>query len=380
MKGAEPKKYDCVIWGGYARGNTGDELCLAAALERARREFGPAVAVLSCDPEYTAWLFPEATVVPFVPDGRGRPKRWRKFWQNPGRMLAASKGGKLHPDSAPEPEWKVCLGSARRLYLAGGGYLTDLWSLDSILSPLEFAIRSGLPVSTAPIGIGPFKSGPAAVRVADILRRVDLQVRDQVSHDFCRTHGLRGVLAADDVFTLDWLPARAEKPPGDGPRTIGVCIFQQYGQDANVDVSGWWTECLRGLRRQHPDHVIEGFCFHTGLQDDFRQTVRLFRRAGLSPARVLAPLLDFRAATAGIREYDFVISTRFHAVVVANVLKIPNIAVAAGDYYRAKMSAAVRGHEHLSTLVDPVCAPPETVLAICKRDLARAAAGGLPAV
>jgi len=30
--------------GRYARGNTGDELCLAAALARVRREFGPTVS------------------------------------------------------------------------------------------------------------------------------------------------------------------------------------------------------------------------------------------------------------------------------------------------------------------------------------------------
>ena len=373
MTGLEPKRYDCVIWGGYARGNTGDELCLAAALQRARREFGPAVAILSHDPEYTAWLFPEAQVVPFVPVGGRSSKRWRKFWQKCGRILPASRGGQMHPDLDPESEWKACLRSARRLYLAGGGYLTDLWSLDSILAPLEFAVQLKLPVSTAPLGIGPFKSGPAADRVADILRQVDLKVRDQDSHDFCRARGLQAILASDDVFNLDWLPFRTERQRGDGPRKIGVCIFRQYGQDAEVDLSGWWTECLRGLGRQHPEHEIEGFCFHTGLQEEFRQMVRLFRRAGLSPVRVLAPRLDFRAATAAIREYDFIISARFHAVVVANVLKIPNIAIATGAYYRVKMNAAVSGHEHLSALVDPVCAPPEVVLGICHRELARAA-------
>ena len=47
MNGLEPQQFDCVIWGGYARGNTGDEWCLAATLERLRPRFGRSMAVLS---------------------------------------------------------------------------------------------------------------------------------------------------------------------------------------------------------------------------------------------------------------------------------------------------------------------------------------------
>lgn len=360
------KKYDCVIWGGYARGNTGDELCLAMALQRARREFGPAIAVLSCDPAYTAWLFPEVTVVPLVLAAPRRAKGWKRFWRKGGGISSAGRDA--------ESEWRACLGSARRLYLAGGGYLTDLWSMDTILAPLELATQLKLPIATAPVGIGPFKSGAAADRVARALSGAELKVRDAVSLGFCRARGLKAVLESDDAFALDWLPARTETPRGDGPRTIGVCIFQQYGQDADVDLSGWWTECLRGLRRQHPEHVIEGFCFHTSPQAEFGQMVGLFRRAGLPLSGVLAPHLDFRQAAAGVRHYDFIISTRFHAVVVANVLKIPNVAMATGDYYLTKMNAAVSGHEAFSTLVDPGGSSPETVLAICQRELARVVA------
>jgi polysaccharide pyruvyl transferase WcaK-like protein len=369
MEGLEPKKYDCVIWGGYAHGNTGDELCLSAACQRVRHEFGPAVVILSGDPEYTTWLFPDVMVVPFVLRDQKRSKRRRNFWQKWARGLAEFRKDSSLSGTDAEAEWKACLGSARRLYLAGGGYLTDLWSLDLILPPLELAVQLKLPISTAPIGIGPFKSGAAADRVAKVLDGVELKVRDRVSHDFCRARGLPAVLEPDDAYGLDWLPAKNAGSTGDGPRTIGVCIFEQYGQDENVDLSDWWTECLRGLQRQHPEHTIEGFCFHTSPEAEFRQMVRLFGRAGLPVDRVRPPHLDFRQAVAGIRGYDFIISTRFHAVVAANVMGISNIAMATGDYYRAKMNSAVGGHQHLSTLVDAVRCNPEAMLEICKGKL-----------
>jgi polysaccharide pyruvyl transferase WcaK-like protein len=43
----------CIIWGGYAQGNTGDELCLAAALERKQREFDGNVAIFSHRTQFT---------------------------------------------------------------------------------------------------------------------------------------------------------------------------------------------------------------------------------------------------------------------------------------------------------------------------------------
>lgn len=373
MAGQEPKKYDCVIWGGYAWGNTGDELCLAAALERAQREFGPKVAVLSRHPEYTAWLFPEVLVVPFIFTSQRRSKKRKNIFRKFSRIL---RGAGPQPDFDSGCEWVQCLRSTRRLYLAGGGYLTDLWPMDSVMAPLELAIQSQVPISTAPVGIGPFKSDERAEQVAKVLGQTELKVRDQVSYDFCRAHGLKAALERDDAFALltNWPPATLQRPSSQRPRKIGVCILPQRGQDAGADLSGWWTQCLRGLQRQHPEHEIEGFCFHTSLAAEFSEMVRLFRRAGLPAQQVRAPVLDFRQATDALREYDLIISARFHAVVAANVFQIPNIAIAAGDYYLAKMNAAVSGHENVSTLVNPVLTTPEALLTICQRGLARPAA------
>jgi len=364
-----------MIWGGYAKGNTGDELCLAAAWERKQREFGRNVAVLSPLPEHTSQLFPQATVVPYVPP----PPKWtrlRKRFSQACKSLTTASGIAYFVRNRrldPGLEWMRCLAQTGQLYLAGGGYLTDLFPLDFIMPPIQFALKLKVPVMTAPIGIGPFKSSLHADNVTAALRLIKLTVRDETSLNFCRARGLNASSDPDDAFALlkNLLPPLPARRPDAGPRKIGVNIFTQYGQDADCDLTEWWTKCLLGLKAQHPEYEIEGFCFHTSLQAEFQEMTRLFARAGLPVEHVLAPTVDFRRAVEAVRRYDFVISTRFHAVVAANVFNIPNIAIAAGDYYQAKMSAAGFGRESGCSLVNPAVQTPEDLLNICKSKLPR---------
>ncbi|HTR42527.1 MAG TPA: polysaccharide pyruvyl transferase family protein, partial [Pseudomonadales bacterium] len=268
-------------------------------------------------------------------------------------------------DSAPE--WIRRLGDAQQLYLAGGGYLTDLFWMGFILQPIQYALKMKVPVISAPVGVGPFKSPSNADEAIATFRQIKLTVRDQVSMDFCRTYGIDAALAPDDAFAFvkNLLPSL--KPPSARPRKIGVCIFNQYNQDP--DLTGWWTACLRGLKAQHPEYEIEGFCFHTSLQDEFQEMTRLFSQAGLPPEQVLAPTTDFRKAAGAIRGYDLVISARFHAIITANVFNIPSIAIAASDYYQAKMNAARLGFENICSPINPASQPPEDLLNICKSRL-----------
>ncbi len=366
-----PKKFACVIWGGYANGNTGDELCLAAALERKHQEFDGSVAILSHLPEYTSKLFPHATVIPYVPSPP-KSSRLRKQFSRACKSLTAKftsflQNGQWDPGWA----WKQHLSHTSQLYLAGGGYLTDLFPLDLVMPPIQLALKLNIPVATAPIGIGPFQSPLHADQITDTLRQIKLTVRDQTSLDFCRARRIDASLAPDDAFTLI---KNLSLPPinqsGIRPRKIGVCIFTQYGQDANCDLTGWWTETLRGLKAQNPEYEIEGFCFHTAPHAEFDQMTRLFSLAGLPASQVLAPVLDFRRAVEIVRRFDLVISTRFHATVTANVFSLPNIAVAAGDYYHTKMSAARLGFENICSLVNPATQSPEDLLNLCKMKLA----------
>jgi polysaccharide pyruvyl transferase WcaK-like protein len=349
----------CLIWGGYAWGNTGDELCLAAALERMRRESNGSVAILSPRPEYTARLFPDAKVIPFVPVARQKRSRWERWLGNRRR------------DFVPAAEWQRCLQHAERLYLAGGGYLSDLFGIEMFMTPVELAIELGVPVATAPVGIGPFAAAAWAERVARALGRAEVQVRDPVSLEFCRQHGVKAALSPDDAFAvIRKMPGTALPPPARPPK-IGVCIVPQAGRSADHDLTGWWTECLRGLKTRHPQIMIEGFCFHTSPNEDIREMTRLFPLAGLPVEQVRAPVEDFCRATLALREYDFIISTRFHATVAANVFQIPNVAIAAGDYYMAKMRAAASGYEALCEVVDPKAVSAAKLVEVCGKKLNR---------
>jgi polysaccharide pyruvyl transferase WcaK-like protein len=231
-------------------------------------------------------------------------------------------------------------------------------------------------VVTAPIGIGPFASEHWKDRAVHALRRMDLTVRDKVSFEFCRAHGVTAKLAPDDAFA--WIkklpaPARDEKPAG--PRKIGVCIFPQYNLAKDRDLTGWWVECLRGLVAQHPGHEIEGFCFHTSRDDEYGEMKKLFALAGLPPENVLEPVEDFRRAVDGLRDYQLIITARFHATITANVFSIPNIAIASSGYYQAKMQAAATGYEAFSDVIDPGEASPKAMLALCDKKLAGRSTG-----
>lgn len=369
------EQFACVIWGGYSWGNTGDELCLAAALERAEREFDGNVAILSHHPNYTSQLFPAANVVPYVRPQRRKLGRCEKLIKKTKRMFTPrnyrDEGGDLQID--PDSEWVRCLSRAGRLYLAGGGYLTDLFALELIMPPIQLAIQLQLPVATAPVGIGPFTSKYWAKTVVRALGHAELRVRDAVSLDFCRRRGLNATVEPDDAFALvkGMVTTSSIALSESGARKIGVCLFPQYGRKADCDFSGWLIKCLHGLKAQGPEWKIEGFCFHTSPDAEFREMQDLFESAGLPPNQVLAPNLDFRRAAVSVRNYDLIITTRFHAVVVANAFGIPNIAIASGEYYLAKMKAAVAGHEFSSSLVNPEEVAPEALLDLCKQKITK---------
>ena len=363
------RKFRCVIWGGYAWGNTGDELCLAAALEQVRSEFGDSVAILTHRPEYTAQLFPKMAVVPYVPPDRQK-NRWLKNPLRETRHFFMTVGRHHFPRAnivRPDLAWIHLVGQSERLHLAGGGYLSDLFQLDMLMPPIEFAADLKLPVTTGALGLGPFTSRIWANKVARVLSGAELKVRDRDSLDFCQRHALKAVLEPDDAFALvrNLQPVILDKTESPRPIKIGVCIFPQYGRPGNCDVSAWWTDCLRKLKTQQLQVVIEGFCFHTSPREEFSDMTRLFPLAGLSVRQVQPPIMDFIEATRAVQKYDFIIAARFHAVVVANVFKIPNIAIASGEYYQAKMRAAASGYEAFCRVADPKDFSPDEFVDLC---------------
>jgi len=259
------------------------------------------------------------------------------------------------------------------LYLSGGGYLTDLFALAENLLPVWVARHAGVPIATAPIGLGPFRHARSAVVVAAALRETDLRVRDEDSLRFCREHGLDARLEPDDVFRIgelfpDWL---ARPPRHDGRVRVGLNPNRQAGAPPGASLGPWWAELASSLAAV--DGVEVGaFCFHTG-EEELSQAVAAFAAAGLDMEQIRAPSLDFRENLRTVGEFDIIISARFHAVVVARVLGLPHVGVASGEYYARKMRAALAPGGAGRMLVDPAVDSPRAVLRFVTEQLEEAA-------
>ncbi|MBM3861439.1 MAG: polysaccharide pyruvyl transferase family protein [Verrucomicrobia bacterium] len=222
---------------------------------------------------------------------------------------------------------------------------------DYYLLPVLAAKEAAVSVSSAPIGLGPFNAPSEAAFVAAALRGSELAVRDAGSLAFCREHGLTAQQALDDGFRVaELIPGLARRPVVGNRRKIGVCIYRQHGDPNWPQTKRWWSGLLSALRGQD----VSGFCFHSEPGLDYGTTAEL-----LGDGRVAPWTGDWKEAATNVGGFDAMISARYHAVVVANTLGIPNIAVAASDYYRAKMTAAKRPQDHLCRVVNPHSESPE---------------------
>lgn len=358
-----------VVWGGYGYGNTGDDLVLAVALADLRKNSGSNITVLSPAPEQTriGILGTEIILHPSGGPRRAFEKwfwRWADYVEAGGMKTLADSLYRLalkHPEKITrEAAWLKALASASVLHLTGGGYLTDQFDLRHFLRPLRLARSRHLPVTTSPLGLGPFQSPRKAAAVVAALRGSKLLVRDPDSLQFCTTQGLTATERPDDGFRWPQIiDVPSPQSDGKGSNLIGVCLFSQHSALWSDTVEVWWETCLRALTFTLPDCRFEGFCFHTGRDMDYETTRRLFARAGLNPDNVRSPQPDFRTAILDLSRYEMIISTRFHAVVAASALQIPSVAMVLDDYYENKMRGALKYSSAPVSLVNPLHCPPQ---------------------
>lgn len=333
---------DVVLWGGYGWGNVGDELTLAVAIHDLRKAGHDQLTVLSPTPGYTRSLFPDVRIVPYKPvwrKGAGGPlTRWafrNVFGRRlPGEGFVADRG-----EDDPLQRWDNVISRAKMLYLVGGGYLTDLFDFYRFLAPVEVALLRGIPIQTAPLGIGPFSDLAAERSFVRTFNDTLLTVRDPVSENYCRSLGLTVARKPDDGFRIQEVLDSSPFVPADAPTpTIGINFFPQHGSISAARLRKWWTEFL-ALACDN-EMKLEGFCFHVGINADYDPLVELFHSVGLPTWQVTPPVVDFRVACLRLRTYSCVISSRFHAAVACSSFKIPCLAVSCGPYYDAKMAAA----------------------------------------
>jgi polysaccharide pyruvyl transferase WcaK-like protein len=354
------KTFKCILWGGYAFGNAGDELTLAVALRDMQQRFDGSVAILSPVPGYTKALFPETEVISFVPHREDR-HILNKVVRTATRALGIPEnkhrfgGQSITVQGGP---WVEAIRQTDLLYLVGGGYLSDLFDLEFFLLPAQLAAVFGISVETAPLGIGPFYKPWSRSKLREVLKTAKVTVRDEESRVVCEEAGVTAKLGQDDGFraleVLDLATAPANKK-----RLIGLNFFSQYGATDKKKNETWWVELLSVLKaRSLP---VEGFCFHNSLGSDFAQTCRLFEQAGFPVGQVARPDMDFRDACRRVANYSLVVTTRFHAAVVAGLANVPAVAVYDGPYYAPKMFVACPGNPR-SRAVNLAYTQPATVV------------------
>lgn len=347
---------DCILWGGYACGNFGDELTLAVALRDMRERWNGSIAILSGQPGYTMRLFPGVKVVAYKPVLSRNPY-WRirrlfgkvasclfnrPIWKYRARdQFLAHRGSE---------GWAAQVSACKMLYLVGGGYFTDLFDIERFLLPVMVAKATGVSIATAPLGIGPFTSKQAAKKTLKALAGSSLLVRDKASLAFCMRNGLSARQAKDDGFRameVMSVQPQAKAQSLEKPR-VGINIFEQHGSVCPAETKLWWTDLLKALAQEPV--TVEAFCFHTDLFSDFSRAMECCLDAGLHPSVVHPPPLDFRVACSQLADFDVIVSSRFHAAVVGNLLAKATFAVYDSHYYKHKMHAAADGFERSQTL------------------------------
>lgn len=380
----EPK-WNCIVWGGYDGGNVGDELTLAVALNDLTQRYGESIAILSSNPSYTRTQFPHANILNLtIPHSRGR-QILKAFWKRlptalrhrmkppsyiliPKARLSESQLRRLIQTTS----WAKAIQNANLLYLTGGGYFTDIFDLLLIATPIAVAKFCKVPIRTAPVGIGPLDDRSAAI-VAEVLRGVDLRVRDPDSLTFCQRYRLEAQLTPDDGFRLhEVLPhlhslIQSRRSGGQaGKRRVAICAYLQHGLETNPTFwCRWWVEVLKRVAEFGLEPC--GLCFHNDKSLDYSFTVRVFRAAGLSPEAVMPPTTDFRMAIENLCSCDMVVTARFHAAVVGVSLGLPTIAVYDGKYYEKKMYGAFRAAGHVPVALAIPEVPPAEAAKIIAR-------------
>jgi polysaccharide pyruvyl transferase WcaK-like protein len=138
---------------------------------------------------------------------------------------------------------------------------------------------------------------------------------------------------------------------------IGICIHRQENQEKHL-IEKWWINFLSNLKT-YPNIEVRGFCFNADPAQDFSTLLYLFEASGHQREAVQQPPENFRDAIKHLRNFNLVVSTRFHSIVVAHALKLPYLAIASGEYYFNKISSIPIAQDSQSKLLDPTKNTPQ---------------------
>lgn len=366
-----------LIHGGVGATNTGDLLLSAISLHDVQSRFGNSIGLLTPRPGISTLNFPAFTSIPYTPTKIPSPKQGivSRACKRVTRMLQIADPCDLGLGWTANATdyWVKALQQSRLLYVTGGGTFMDLFGvLDYYLLPIVVAKEAGIPVEFAPNGFGPFQTANGLAKLQHYLSGLELVVRDRESLHLCKQMGLSASFRRDDGFRISEvypsLLATANQcvaaRSSDSRLKIGVDICDQFGSgDANRDFE-WWIKLLRNVSNHSV--VMGGFCFHSDPGADFSRTRQAFQEAGIDPNQVKPPKVIYSDSVTDLMEFDVILSSRFHAIVVANVIGRRTFAFSSGAYYAVKMGAAIEGFTNSA-----VMGPQDDPVVVAKRIISR---------
>ena len=344
-------KKPIALWGAYHFGNTGDELLLLSAIERIKKEFNN-FFILSQNEELGRCLFPEFEIIQLhwkeVEVKKSLFEKFKSKFINFERNYEIYLNNLLsyyQNCTKKESLWLKKLLSSEILYLVGGGYLSDYFNLTPMIFPIFVANKFSIKISSAPITIGPFKSPNMSEFVANQLKSAEIIARDKKTLEFCITNGIKSIYKEDEITNIGsinkklWVSSKNKNIKKNSLFRIGVNINKQVGSKYNSEIALSTASLIDYIKKNVTNVVFFGFCFFR-QESEFETTAHAFRLNKL-PCNLIEPAsIDFKLNVYRLSHANFIITTRFHAVVLAQVFKIPYVGIWDGEYYEQKMKAA----------------------------------------
>jgi polysaccharide pyruvyl transferase WcaK-like protein len=333
-------------------GNLGDEASLQAVIQNIQRRWPDAeVTALTMNPAETTRRYG----VPALPI---RSHTWGKGYDSSAGSEVRKKGLARWLSSTRNPLVRIprsllreaafflhAWGTIRQfdqLVISGGGQLTGrsgpwgfpfgifIWMTLARLARRKRVILS--------IGAGPLNPPLVAFfSVRSLYAANYVSFRDARSEALARAHGFKGrsVVLPDNAYVLEFPAVKTPQPAsnpivGFSPMPYPFCDPQEVPsghQQIYEDTIGKFAEFANSVVRRSCSVAL--FCNDVGVDpkalDDLRITLRDRYQIVLPPYQPDSTLHELLTRTAAL---DYVVTCRFHGVVLAHMLNKPVLAVA----------------------------------------------------
>ena len=211
------------------------------------------------------------------------------------------------------------------LFISGGGsLLQDITSFQSLIYYLLLILTAEflkLKTSVYAQGIGPINSKFGKIFARLILEKVNLiTVRDKESHDFLRKMGIKSLITADPVWNID-----------KGMENKEIVLSKKLG----VQLRNWHSlnnETLESIASlivsNFESYEIILFSLQDSVDLDIIKQLEKILKVKYPELNIkVFSGLSIKNSLSLIKELDFLIAMRFHAILAALKFNIPTLAL-----------------------------------------------------